>query len=268
MSSRQEGIDGRVKQVGLEAAAAAGDVLARMFGGPLDIRHKGEVDLVTEADRAAEEAAVRVIRRSFPGHGILAEEGDYGTGDPGCRWILDPLDGTTNFAHGFPWFAVSLAYEEEGEVRFGVVLHPLFKELFRAERGGGAFLNDRPLRVSATSRLDQALLATGFPYDRKESAANNYDNFVNFQQAAQACRRPGVASLDLACIAAGRFDGYWEMKLKPWDVAAGTLLVEEAGGVLSDFAGNRFDIHGRECLASNGLVHRQMLDILRSGTRP
>ncbi len=268
MSSRQEGIDGRVKQVGLEAAAAAGDVLARMFGGPLDIRHKGEVDLVTEADRAAEEAAVRVIRRSFPGHGILAEEGDYGTGDSGCRWILDPLDGTTNFAHGFPWFAVSLAYEEEGEVRFGVVLHPLFKELFRAERGGGAFLNDRPLRVSATSRLDQALLATGFPYDRKKSRANNYDHFVRFQQAAQACRRPGAAALDLACTAAGRFDGYWEMKLKPWDLAAGTLLVEEAGGRVTDFGGDPCRLDGAEVLASNGLLHGAMVDLLRLGERP
>ncbi len=257
-----------LRETAIAAAEAGARILTEKFGTTLRVEHKGAVDLVTEADRAAETAIVDLIRQRYPNHDILAEEGDYGSRSGRHRWIIDPLDGTTNYAHGFPWFAVSIGLEVDGEVRLGVVFNPSMNELFVAEKGEGATLNGRPISVSKVARLDQALLATGFPYDRKESAANNYDNFVNFQQAAQACRRPGVASLDLACIAAGRFDGYWEMKLKPWDVAAGTLLVEEAGGVLSDFAGNRFDIHGRECLASNGLVHRQMLDILRSGTRP
>ena len=256
-------------ELALEAVRAGGTLLRQKFGGRLEVAHKGEVDLVTDADRAAEAAIVAVIRGRYPHHAILAEEADYGdTPDSDWRWIIDPLDGTTNFAHGFPWFAVSLALEKAGEVILGIVYNPIFEELYVAERGRGASLNGRPLQVSTTGTLDQALLATGFPYDRKQSPVNNYDHFVNFQQAAQACRRPGAASLDLACTAAGRFDGYWEMKLKPWDMAAGCLLVTEAGGRVSDFSGHDFGLNRAECLASNGHLDAAMIALLQQGRRP
>jgi myo-inositol-1(or 4)-monophosphatase len=256
------------RDVAITAARAGGSVLMAKFGTALRVSHKGAVDLVTEADEAAEAAIVSLLRQHCPEHDILAEEGDYGRGRRSHCWIIDPLDGTTNYAHGFPWFAVSIGLEIEGEVQVGVVYNPCNGELFVAEKGEGAYLNDRRLQVSAVAQLDQSLLATGFPYNRKQTAANNYDHFVHFQQAAQACRRPGAASLDLACVAAGRFDGYWEMKLKPWDVAAGQLLVVEAGGMVGNFDGGRLDIYSRETVASNGLIHAAMIEVLRQGVRP
>ncbi|PNU19300.1 inositol monophosphatase [Geothermobacter hydrogeniphilus] len=257
-----------MKEIALQAAVAGGKVLLEKFGRTLQIRHKGEVDLVTDADQAAEEMIVNVIRGIFPRHDILAEEGDYGVRKSPYQWIIDPLDGTTNFAHGLPWWTVSIALAVDGEVVLGVVYNPAMGELFIAEKGQGARLNDRRFQVSKTDQLDQALLATGFPYDRKQSPVNNYDHFVAFQQAAQACRRPGAASLDLVYTACGRFDGYWEMKLKPWDIAAGQLIVREAGGRVSDFSDAPLDIHGAEILASNGLLHQAMLEILARGKRP
>lgn len=257
-----------MKEIAVQAALKGGQVLMQKFGRVLSIARKGAVDLVTDADREAEAAIVSVLRGTFPRHDILAEEADYGCRGSNYRWIVDPLDGTTNYAHGFPWFAVSIALEVEGEVCLGVIYNPFHGEMFVAEKGRGAFLNDIQVFVSTTGKLSDSLLATGFPYDRKESPVNNYDHFVNFQQAAQACRRAGAASLDLAYTAAGRFDGYWEMKLKPWDVAAGKLLVEEAGGSISDFDGQPFDIYGRECLASNGLIHEPMRDVLKQGRWP
>lgn len=257
-----------MREIILEAARVGGQILMQNFGTSFKVFHKGEVDLVTEVDRAAETAIVAVLRRTFPNHDILAEEEDYGRSSSGFRWIIDPLDGTTNYAHGFPWFAVSIALEVDGKITHGVVYNPFTNELFFAEKGKGAFLNNTPIRVSAVPQLSDALLATGFPYDRKTSACNNYDHFVNFQQQARACRRAGSASLDLACVAAGRFDGFWEMKLKPWDVAAGNLLVEEAGGRISDFGGQPFSIYGSECLASNGAIHQEMIAVLYRGVRP
>jgi myo-inositol-1(or 4)-monophosphatase len=257
-----------MKSIGIQAALAGGQVLSRRFGGVLEIRHKGEVDLVTDADREAEQAVVAVIHGTFPRHDILAEEADYGPRRSEYRWIIDPLDGTTNFAHGFPWFAVSVALEIGGEVVLGVVYNPVHGELFVAERGRGAFLNDIQMRVSRTKRLEEAMLATGFPYDRKVSPANNYDHFIHFQQRAQACRRVGAASLDLAYTAAGRIDGFWEMKLQPWDVAAGQLLVTEAGGRVSAFDGREISSLGRECLASNGQIHQAMVEVLGQGREP
>ncbi len=257
-----------MREIAVQAALKGGQVLMQKFGRVLSVGRKGAVDLVTDADREAEEAIVSVLRGTFPRHDILAEEADYGRSDSNYRWIIDPLDGTTNYVHGFPWFAVSIALEVEGEVCLGVIYNPFHREMFVAEKGRGAFLSDIQLFVSTTGLLSDSLLATGFPYDRKESPVNNYDHFVNFQMAAQACRRAGAASLDLAYMAAGRFDGYWEMKLKPWDVAAGKLLVEEAGGRVSDFDGQPFDIYGQECLASNGLIHEPMLDVLKQGRWP
>ncbi len=257
-----------MKEIILEAAHEGSKVLMRKFGRVDAVEHKGEVDLVTEADREAESAIVGALRRVFPLHDVLAEESDYGRSTSRYRWIIDPLDGTTNYAHGFPWFAISIALEVDGQVTHGAIFNPVHDEFFYAQRGEGAWLNDIPLRVSKTPRLEDGLIATGFPYDRKTSPVNNLDHFTRFQGTAQACRRAGAASLDLANTAAGRLDGYWEMKLKPWDVAAGKLLVEEAGGMVTDFDGNRFDIYGFECLASNGLIHQEMIDILRSGRRP
>jgi len=257
-----------MKEIARRAALAGGEILMRKFGSALRIEQKGEVDLVTEADRLAEERIVSVIRETFPRHGILAEEYDYGKSDSPYLWIIDPLDGTTNYAHAFPWFAVSIALAHEGDIVLGIVYNPFHNEFFFAEKGGGAFLNNVQIRVTPTDRLDRSLLATGFPYDRKESQTNNFDHFVNFKMAAQACRRAGAASLDLAYTAAGRLDGYWEMKLKPWDVAAGKLLVEESGGKVSDFDGHPHDIYGNECLASNGSIHDAMVSVLQKGQRP
>lgn len=249
----------------LLAASEAGRILMGKYATGVTVAYKGAIDLVTEADLASERAIVAILRARHPEHDILAEEGDYGRRGADQRWIVDPLDGTTNFAHGFPWFAVSIALEVRGEVVLGAVFNPHNNELFVAERGKGATLNGRPLRVSSTNRLERALLATGFAYDHKTAPENNYEQFASFQRAAQAVRRAGVASLDLACVAAGRFDGFWEMKLKPWDVAAGVLLVGEAGGQVSDYAGAPMPLDRGEILASNGQLHLAMQQVLRQG---
>lgn len=247
----------------LQAAAEGGRVLMEKYATGVTVAYKGAIDLVTEADLASEQAIVAILRQRHPQHDILAEEGDYGRRGADQRWIVDPLDGTTNFAHGFPWFAVSIALEVRGVIELGAVFNPHNGELFVAERGRGATLNGRPLQVSSTDDLGRALLATGFAYDHKVCPDNNYSHFERFQRAAQAVRRAGVASLDLACVAAGRFDGFWELKLKPWDVAAGVLLVEEAGGLVSDYAGAAMPLDRGEILASNGRLHAAMQDVLR-----
>lgn len=246
----------------LLAAEEAGRILMEKYAAGVTVAYKGAIDLVTEADLASEQAIVALLRERHPDHDILAEEGNSRCLGADQRWIVDPLDGTTNFAHGFPWFAVSIALEVRGEVVLGAVLNPHNRELFVAERGQGATLNGRTLRVSTTAELDRALLATGFAYDHKSNPANNYLQFERFQRVAQAVRRAGVASLDLACVAAGRFDGFWELKLKPWDVAAGVLLVEEAGGRVSDYAGLPMPLDKGEILASNGRLHAAMQELL------
>ncbi|PLX83402.1 MAG: inositol monophosphatase [Desulfuromonas sp.] len=254
-----------MRVIAIQAAQAGGEVLMQHFGRLTQIEEKHLGGLVTEADRNSEQTIVEAIRSTFPRHDVLAEENTYAAEGSPYKWIIDPLDGTTNFAHSFPWFAISIALEVEGELVLGVIYNPVSGEMFVAEKGQGAFLNDQPIKVSTVDSLEQSLLATGFPYDRKISEVNNYDHFITFQQAAQACRRPGAAALDLACVAAGRFDGYWEMKLKPWDVAAGKLLVEEAGGTVTDFKGTPCDIYGTETLASNGQIHDTMLELLSRG---
>lgn len=246
----------------LLAAEMAGRILMEKFESGVTVAYKGAIDLVTEADLAAEQAIIAIVRERHPDHDILAEEGDYGCRGSDHRWIVDPLDGTTNFAHGFPWFAVSIGLEVRREVVLGAVYNPHNRELFVAERSRGATLNDRPLKVSSTETMERALLATGFAYDHKLSPFNNYAHFEAFQRLAQAVRRAGVASLDLACVAAGRFDGFWELKLKPWDVAAGVLLVTEAGGLVSDYAGAPMPLDRGEILASNGHLHAAMQRVL------
>ncbi len=257
-----------MKNLIIKAAREAGKLLMDKFEKGIRVEFKGKYDLVTEADRQSEALIVNLIREQYPEHDILAEEGDYGCTGSDYRWIIDPLDGTTNYAHGFPWFAVSIALEVRGRLELGVVYNPYVGELYFAERGAGAFLNDRRLQVSATETLERSLLATGFAYDHKKCNANNYDYFTRFQRASQACRRPGAASLDLACLAAGRFDGFWEMKLKPWDLAAGILLIEEAGGLVTDFDCQPMVLDSMECLASNRLIHAEMQALLQQGCRP
>ncbi len=243
-------------------ARVAGDLQRESLCKPLSIEYKGEIDLVTEVDRGCEELLVKGLKGSFPEHDFLAEENLYESLGSSHKWIIDPLDGTTNFAHGFPWFAVSIALEVNGEVVLGVVYHTMMDEMFTAVKGGGAFVNGRRISVSRRSPLRGSLLASGFPYDSATDRENNFAHFVNFQMHARGIRRAGAAALDLAYVAAGRLDGYWEAKLKPWDVAAGQLLVKEAGGVVTGFSGEDYSVYNHRILASNGLIHDEMLAVL------
>lgn len=251
--------------VAVEAAKEAGRVLMKRFGRPVRIVHKGEIDLVTEMDTASERVIFEALQAVYPDDGLLSEEAPAEHMESPRRWIIDPLDGTTNYAHAFPVFAVSIALEVEGEVVVGVVEDPVRRETFTAMAGRGAFLNGEPIRVSEVSELSEAFLATGFPYDIHTSPLNNLEHFGNFAKRVLAVRRPGAAAVDLAYTACGRFDGFWELKLKPWDVAAAALLVKEAGGLLSDFSGGPLDIYKPEITASNGLIHQAMLEVLALG---
>lgn len=252
----------------LELAREAGEIQVARLRERHRIEYKGEINLVTEVDRECEDLIVGGIRGAFPEDDILTEETPQELRGAPYRWIVDPLDGTTNYAHGYPVFSVSIALEREGELLFGVVYDPTRDELFWAQRGKGAYLNGERIAVSATSDISKALLVTGFPYDLKADPVNNLDHFLNLIMEAQAVRRDGSAALDLCYVACGRFDGFWELKLWPWDVAAGAIIVEEAGGMLSDLAGGPFDPYGLEIVASNGLIHDQMVRILRKGKRP
>jgi myo-inositol-1(or 4)-monophosphatase len=244
-------------------ARMAGNLLLKKVSRRHRVERKGVIDLVTEVDRLSERAIVEAIRSAFPEHSVLAEEGSGRAEAGGLRWIVDPLDGTTNYAHGYPCYSISLALERGGRIDLGVVYDPLRDEMFEARRGSGALLNGKPLSVSTTDLLTDSLLATGFPYDIRTSPDNNLDHFTRFALRAQGIRRDGSAALDLCYLAAGRFDGFWEMKLSPWDVAAGTLMVIEAGGQLSDFAGGPFRIDGRRLVGSNGRIHDQMIAVLQ-----
>jgi len=252
-----------LKATAIDAARIAGNILLDYARSGVRIEHKDEVNLVTEADRRSEQAIVETIRKSYPEHCILAEErGLESRGDSPYQWVIDPLDGTTNFAHGFPLYCISIALEYEGQIILGVVLDPTRQELFTAELGGGAAVNGRPITVSKTPRLDAALLVTGFAYDIRHSPDNNLNHFSRFSLLAQGVRRTGTAAIDLCYVAAGRFDGFWEMKLHPWDMAAGSLIVTEAGGRMSDFKGGVFSIYGADLIASNGLIHDAMAKVL------
>jgi myo-inositol-1(or 4)-monophosphatase len=245
-----------------ETAREAGAFLRERIGECHTVEYKGDINLVTEADRLSEALIVKRIRSSFPDHGILTEESPETANGSGFRWIIDPLDGTTNYAHGYPVFCVSIALELEGTIRLGAVYNPIMDELFIAEKGAGAFLNGRRLAISRTAELSRSLLATGFPYDLREDRNNNINYFEAMVLSSQAVRRVGAAALDLAYLAAGRFDGFWELKLMPWDMAAGWLLVEEAGGVVTDLLGAPFALPSPHILASNGLIHAEMSRLL------
>jgi myo-inositol-1(or 4)-monophosphatase len=248
--------------IAVEAALSAGRLQRYQFSAAQEITLKGDKNLVTWVDRESERLIVGHLLGSFPDHSIVAEEGEYPPGSAPFRWVIDPLDGTTNYAHGFPWFCVSIGLESSGELVAGVIYNPLHDELFTATRAGGAFLNGRRLQVSARSPLENSLLGTGFPYDCASHPANNFDNFIAFQKAARGIRRAGAAALDLAYVAAGRLDGFWELKLKPWDVAVGVLLVREAGGTVTTFDGSAYDIGNHRIVASNGLIHTEMTGLL------
>lgn len=249
--------------IAVKAARESGRIQMERRGQIGEVRRKGEINLVTEVDLLCEKTIKEIIYKHFPAHSFLGEEGgEEGGKDSSFKWIVDPLDGTTNYAHGFPVYCTSIALEVEGEVAMGVVFDATRDELFTTERGKGAFLNDERISASNRENLIECLLATGFAYDVRDTKVDNIDHFTKFIKSARAVRRPGSAALDLCYVAAGRLDGYWEMKLKPWDSAAGHLLVLEAGGRVTLFDGREYSIYIPEILASNGQVHDRMVEIL------
>jgi myo-inositol-1(or 4)-monophosphatase len=279
----------KIAQIGRQAALAAGAVMRRNYLQPHEITMKGAIDPVTETDFQCQEIIIGMIRQAFPDHGFLAEErageGDVGQppsavrepahpglaweADPlnlACRWIIDPLDGTVNFAHGYPAFCVSIACEADGVLEYGVIYDPLRDELFEASRGGGASLNGSPIRVSATAHMSRALIATGFPYDIRDRVPKTLARLGRLLGMVQGMRRGGSAALDLGYVACGRLDGFYEENLKPWDTAAGCVILTEAGGRITTFDGRGYDLNSPNILASNGGLHAQLLSCLGSSS--
>lgn len=253
----------RYLDVAITAAREAGKIQLHHFGQPQSVTYKGEFDPVTEVDRLCDEAIQKTIRQTFPDHDILTEETPFQEKGSPWRWIIDPIDGTTNYARGFPFFSVSIGLEFEGEITLGVVYQPVLNELFMAEKGKGAFLNEKEIIVSKTEQMRRSFLATGFPYDVQKNPDHYLRYFREFIRQSLAIRRPGSAAIDLAYVAAGRFDGFWELRLKPWDMAAGILLITEAGGKVTDPEGRPFDIYsGGLLIASNGQIHEKMLEVI------
>lgn len=247
----------------IETARDAGQILLEKFGR-ITVMKKGDIDIVTEADLASEAMIIERIKSYYPKHSILAEEAGEAViigGDNAWKWIIDPLDGTTNYAHGYPCFAVTIALEHDGEVVIGVTFDPTRDEMFAAEKGGGATLNGKPIRVSVAENLGDSLICTGFPYDfkRKDDFARHLTEFL---LNSRGVRRDGSAAIDLAYVACGRFDGFWEEGLNPWDLAAGKLLIEEAGGWVTNYDGSAFSIYSPPICASNGKIHSEMLAVL------
>jgi myo-inositol-1(or 4)-monophosphatase len=243
----------------INLAKGAGEILRAGYGKEHQIDFKGPVDLVTEIDRQAEDFIVHKIREAFPSHSIIAEEGGELDGEKEMRWFIDPIDGTSNYARGLPMFAVSIAYAKKGEMRLACVYDPLRDECFYAEKGGGAWLNRKAIHVSTTEELINAMLVTGFPYDIHKKD-NNLDNFTNIIREVHTVRRLGSAALDLVYVAAGRLDGYWEIGICPWDIAAGTLVVEEAGGMVTTIHGNPIYMRPPyDIVASNRILHNKLL---------
>ncbi|HJU27719.1 MAG TPA: inositol monophosphatase family protein [Candidatus Binataceae bacterium] len=256
-----------IERVAIRAARAAGRVHMKRLLHISVTRKSNAIDLVTEADQESEAAVLDVIQRALPTHAILAEESGGSTQASEHRWIVDPLDGTTNFAHGFPQFCVSIAYERRGRLHTAVILDAFKKEMFVARRGKGARLNGKPIRVTRVPSLDMALLATGFAYDRRERRRFYMCFWEAFMLRTHGVRRTGSAALDLAWVACGRTDAFWEFGLKQWDVAAGALIVEEAGGHVSNMDGSALDLSGANIVASNGRLHQQMIETI-ARTRP
>jgi len=250
------------RESAIEIAKDAGTFLRSKLNSAHKIDYKGEINLVTEADRVSEEMITSKINHLFPEHDILAEEFTHTNRDSDFRWIIDPLDGTTNYAHSYPVFCVSIALQRLDEIILGIIYNPMLREMFVAEKGKGVSLNGKKVHVSSTIGISESLVATGFPYDIREDTQNNLNYFNKMIMKARAIRRAGSAALDLAYVAAGRFDGFWEIKLNPWDTAAGWLMVEEAGGLVTDLKGEGYYLDSPVILASNGKIHREMMDVL------
>ena len=250
-------------QAAEKACRLAGEIQLKGLKKDRQIHFKGSINLVTDVDHACEKAIVEVLQGAYPEHDILAEEGSGKRKHSDYKWIIDPLDGTTNYAHGYPLFCTSIALEYRGEIIVGAVYDPNLDEMFLAEKGGGARLNGEKIQVSSIQELDRAMLATGFAYNIRETSNNNLNHFEKFLMRTQAIRRDGVAAVDLCYVAAGRYDGFWELNLFPWDVAAGVLMIKEAGGKLSDFRGEEFDVYKKEIVASNGLLLAPMVKVLK-----
>jgi myo-inositol-1(or 4)-monophosphatase len=246
--------------IAVETAREAGAILLAEFDRPVKISYKGEVDIVTQADRRSEDAIVSRLRAHFPEHAIVAEEGGGNESDSPFRWHVDPLDGTTNFAHGYSCFAVSLGLEEAGELIAGVIFQPVSGELFTVAKGEGAYLNQKKIEVSRIEKLATSLLSTGFP-SVKRAQNPNIRYYWDFTLRSHGVRRDGSAAMDLAAVACGRFEGFWEFGLHSWDTAAGVLLVREAGGMVTNFNGQPYRLGDRELLASNGRVHEEMKEV-------
>ena len=249
----------------IETAREAGHILMEKFGRITTVTKKGDINLVTEADLASERHIIERIKSYHPKHAVLAEESGEAIvigGDQTWKWIVDPLDGTTNYAHGYPCFCVTLALEHDGEIVIGVTFDPTRDELFAAEAGRGSTLNGKPIRVSATEKLGDALIDTGFAYDFKQKP-NFARHLTDFLFHSRGVRRDGSAAIDMAYVACGRFDGFWEEGLNPWDVAAGKLLIEEAGGLVTYYDGSKFSIYQPPICASNGAIHKQVLEVLQ-----
>ena len=255
--------------VAIEAAREAGKFLKYSVGKVRTIETKQgeERNLVSEIDRGSEEKIISLIKRHYPSHGILAEESGGSDPDAEYLWIIDPLDGTTNFLHGLPVFSVTIGIARRGEIIAGVVYDPNQDILYSAEKGSGAYMNGRRMKVSTTGKLIDSLLMTGFPYDVAQNPGQAVEHFVDFLMEAGGIRRFGSAAIDLCYVAAGRLDGFWEVNLNPWDMAAGILLVTEAGGKVSDFAGAPLSIYGKKVVASNGVIHDAMVSVLAKQRR-
>ncbi|NIP38313.1 MAG: inositol monophosphatase [Candidatus Dadabacteria bacterium] len=247
-----------------KSALLAGDLLLKYLGKITSYELKSPKSVVTEADTRAEDLIIRTIKAACPDHGILAEESGDNINNAEYVWIIDPLDGTTNFAHAYPFFSVSIALEIEGVVKIGVIYDPVKKELFSAEQGRGAYLNDKPISVSRVDDLEISHLVTGFVYEHDWMVKKNLKHFEDFIYKSQAVRRDGSAALDLCYVACGRFDGFWEMGLNPWDTAAGALILREAGGVVTNFSGTEFTLDSVELLGSNKVLHEDMIKVLSS----
>lgn len=245
-----------------ESAREAGKFLRENIGKIKEIEYKTKNSIVTEVDRLSENLIIKIVNSKFPSHGILAEERGKSRDASAYIWIIDPLDGTTNYAHTYPFFSISIALEVEGVIRLGVVYDPIREEFFSAELGMGAYMNKENIRISKVQAVGESLLCTGFTHENAWMVNENLRHFENFIRNAQAIRRDGSAALDLCYVACGRYDGFWELGLHPWDTAAGALILSESGGKITDFSGGEFNIYGEETLATNGLIHDEMIDVI------
>ena len=245
------------------AARESGKIIKNQFGKKKEIMFKGRINPVTDVDMKSEAAIIEIIKNQYPDHDIITEESQIELAGSPFRWIIDPLDGTVNYSHDYPVCAVSIALEINGMIEIGVIYNPIREEFFHAVRGQGAYLNDEPIHVSKIENMEKSLLATGFPYDIRERRNNNLAQFNHLMMEAEGIRRDGSAALNLACTAMGRVEGYWEITISPWDIAAGILMVKEAGGEVADLENRPLSIYQKQVVATNGLIHAKLMEELR-----